>query len=71
MKDNTATALDKAVTALRQSYDTNRTNYKRLKDDLTAKKDEGMNAKLRPIAQDTLGSLMDLKKKYQGLSLQS
>lgn len=57
--------------ALLQIYDTNRTNYKRLKDELTAKKDEEMNVKLRPLAQDTLGSLMDLKKHYQELGMQS
>ena len=57
----------KTTESLHQAYDVNRKKYKALKDDLTAKKDEEMNAKLRPFAQDLLGSVMEIKGRYQEL----
>ena len=57
----------KRTESLLQAYDVNRKKYKALKDDLTAKKDEEMNAKLRPFAQDLLGSVMEIKGRYQEL----
>ncbi|MBQ7879862.1 MAG: ATP-binding protein [Clostridia bacterium] len=53
------------VVDLRNKYNANAKKYNDLKDKYTKEKDEQMNAKLRPLAQDSLGFLMELKDYYQ------
>ncbi|MBQ4268527.1 MAG: AAA family ATPase [Clostridia bacterium] len=53
---------------LLKSYNANANKYNSLKEKLTKEKDENMNATLRPLAQDSLGILMELKEHYQSLS---